>query len=390
MEYFTTGQFAKLANVSERTLRYYDKIGLLKPSKIKKNGYRNYSKDDLFRLQKIILLKKLGFPLEEITIMLVENDEGWVDTLRMQVNLVDQKIRYFSSLKETLKKAIEIVADEGMSLKKTVDLLNLLSSDEEIVEQYRNATNLRVRIQLHHLYSTNPVEWFSWLRQKIDFSKINRLLELGCGNGDLWIGNAVDLRNREIFLSDLSEGMLEDAKSRLSDEYSFMQMDAQNIPFKKDFFDAVVANHLLFYLSDLPLDLSEITRVLKKSGVFYASTYGKSHMKEINELAQEFDSRIRLSTTFLPEQFGKENGKEILSRYFDDVERFDYTDTLVIDQAKPVVDYIVSCHGNQNEILSGRLHEFYEFVRTKIENQGSITATKEACLFIAQNKKSIK
>ncbi|WP_289197536.1 MerR family transcriptional regulator, partial [uncultured Dubosiella sp.] len=96
MEYFTTGQFAKLANVSERTLRYYDKIGLLKPSKIKKNGYRNYSKDDLFRLQKIILLKKLGFPLEEITIMLVENDEGWVDTLRMQVNLVDQKIRYFS------------------------------------------------------------------------------------------------------------------------------------------------------------------------------------------------------------------------------------------------------------------------------------------------------
>ncbi len=174
MEYFTTGQFAKLANVSERTLRYYDKIGLLKPSKIKKNGYRNYSKDDLFRLQKIILLKKLGFPLEEITIMLVENDEGWVDTLRMQVNLVDQKIRYFSSLKETLKKAIEIVADEGMSLKKTVDLLNLLSSDEEIVEQYRNATNLRVRIQLHHLYSTNPVEWFSWLRQKIDFSKINR------------------------------------------------------------------------------------------------------------------------------------------------------------------------------------------------------------------------
>ncbi|WP_290172523.1 class I SAM-dependent methyltransferase, partial [uncultured Dubosiella sp.] len=92
------------------------------------------------------------------------------------------------------------------------------------MEQYRNATNLRVRIQLHHLYSTNPVEWFSWLRQKIDFSKINRLLELGCGNGDLWIGNAVDLRNREIFLSDLSEGMLEDAKSRLSDEYSFMQM----------------------------------------------------------------------------------------------------------------------------------------------------------------------
>ena len=386
MEYYTTGKFAKLANVSERTLRYYDKIGLLKPSKTESNGYRKYVKEDLRKLQKIILLKKLGFPLEEITIMLLESDTSWIESLKMQISLVDQKIRYFASLKDTMKKMISIVSEDEMSLENTVRLLDLLSEDEEIVEQYHNATNLRVRIQLHHLYSTNPVEWFSWLRGQIDFSRINRLLELGCGNGDLWVGNTIDLRNREFFLSDLSEGMLEDAKLRLNDDFSFMQIDAQNIPFKRDFFDAVIANHLLFYLPELDQGLEEIIRVLKPHGILYASTYSTNHMKEITELAQEFDPRITLSQTSLPSIFGKENGEEILSHYFQNVERRDYADTLVIDQAKPIVDYIVSCHGNQNEILSGRIEEFYSFIKKKIDDQGSITVTKEACLFIAQNK----
>lgn len=386
MEYYTTGKFAKLANVSERTLRYYDKIGLLKPSKMESNGYRKYAKEDLRKLQKIILLKKLGFPLEEITIMLLESDTSWIESLKMQISLVDQKIRYFASLKDTMKKMISIVSEDEMSLENTVRLLDLLSEDEEIVEQYHNATNLRVRIQLHHLYSTNPVEWFSWLRGQIDFSRINRLLELGCGNGDLWVGNTIDLRNREFFLSDLSEGMLEDAKLRLNDDFSFMQIDAQNIPFKRDFFDAVIANHLLFYLPELDQGLEEIIRVLKPQGILYASTYSTNHMKEITELAQEFDPRITLSQTSLPSIFGKENGEEILSHYFQNVERRDYADTLVIDQAKPIVDYIVSCHGNQNEILSGRIEEFYSFIKKKIDDQGSITVTKEACLFIATNK----
>lgn len=386
MEYYTTGKFAKLANVSERTLRYYDKIGLLKPSKTESNGYRKYAKEDLRKLQKIILLKKLGFPLEEITIMLLESDTSWIESLKMQISLVDQKIRYFASLKDTMKKMISIVSEDEMSLENTVRLLDLLSEDEEIVEQYHNATNLRVRIQLHHLYSTNPVEWFSWLRGQIDFSRINRLLELGCGNGDLWVGNTIDLRNREFFLSDLSEGMLEDAKLRLNDDFSFMQIDAQNIPFKRDFFDAVIANHLLFYLPELDQGLEEIIRVLKPQGILYASTYSTNHMKEITELAQEFDPRITLSQTSLPSIFGKENGEEILSHYFQNVERRDYADTLVIDQAKPIVDYIVSCHGNQNEILSGRIEEFYSFIKKKIDDQGSITVTKDACLFIATNK----
>ncbi|WP_304585145.1 MerR family transcriptional regulator [Dubosiella newyorkensis] len=384
MKEFMIGQLADLGNVSHRTLRYYDKIGLLKPSQIASNGYRQYNEKDLVRLQKILLLKKLGFSLEEIEGMLLEKDPSWIDSLKEQIGLVDQKIQYFQLLKETIRKTIEIVDRNGMSVEKTVQLLEIISKDDQLVEQYKNSKNLHVRIRLHHLYSTNPIDWFSWLKEQIDFSKGYRVLELGVGNGDLWIEPKVDLRNREIFLSDISEGMLEDAKKRLSDDFSFMQIDAQNIPFKKDFFDIVIANHVLFYLNDLSKGLNEISRVLKKGGIFYASTYSKNHMKEITDLAKEFDSRIQLSQNVLPDVFGKENGESLLKSFFSEVERKDYNDTLVIDQAKPIVDYIISCHGNQNEILSGHVREFYQFVEDKIKAQGAITVTKEACLFIAK------
>ena len=52
-KYYTTGQFAKMAGVTLRTIRYYDKIGLLKPSHILDNGYRQYCNKDLITLQKI-------------------------------------------------------------------------------------------------------------------------------------------------------------------------------------------------------------------------------------------------------------------------------------------------------------------------------------------------
>lgn len=53
-KYYRTGEFAKMANLSIRTIRYYDQIGLLKPSQIADNGYRLYTDKDFIKLQKII------------------------------------------------------------------------------------------------------------------------------------------------------------------------------------------------------------------------------------------------------------------------------------------------------------------------------------------------
>ena len=63
---YHTGAFAQKAAVTERTLRYYDKAGLLSPTEYTEAGYRLYSETDLLRLQQILALKFLGFSLDEI------------------------------------------------------------------------------------------------------------------------------------------------------------------------------------------------------------------------------------------------------------------------------------------------------------------------------------
>ncbi len=378
MNYYKTGQFAKLANVSERTIRYYDKIGLLKPSFVMENGYRQYSDLDLLKLQKILSLKHLGFSIEEIFPMVMDNTD-LKESFDLQIDLIEDKMSHLQSLKDALKRASQT---PDLSWNMILSLVQLSNEETNIIEQYKNAKNLNDRISLHEKYSTNKQGWFNWLFEKIDFSKVNRLLELGCGNGKLWQENKIDLRNREIFLSDISDGMVDEVRNKLGSNFNCIVVNAEKIPFKDAYFDTIIANHVLFYLNDLNQGLKEIDRVLKPNGVFYCSTYGKEHMKEITELVQNFDSRINLSNHSLYNIFGLENGEEILKHYFSNVQRLEYPDSLEITESKPLIDYIMSCHGNQNEILAPRLAEFKEYIESILNKNDKIVVTKQAGLFI--------
>lgn len=381
MKLYKTGQFARLANVSERTIRYYDKIGLLKPSFVMENGYRQYSDLDLLKLQKILSLKHLGFSIEEIFPMVMDNT-NLKESFELQIDLIEDKISHLQSLKDALKRASQ---SSDLSWNMILSLVQLSNEETNIIEQYKNAKNLNDRISLHEKYSTNSQGWFNWLFEKIDFSKVNRLLELGCGNGKLWQENNIDLRNREIFLSDISEGMVEEVRNKLGSDFNCIVADAEKIPFKDAYFDSIIANHVLFYLNDLNQGLKEIRRVLKSNGVLYCSTYGSKHMKEITDIVQSFDSRINLSNHSLYGVFGLENGESILKEYFSSVQRMDYQDSLEITESKPLIDYIMSCHGNQNEILGPKLNEFKEYIEELLVNNGKIIVTKQAGLFICEN-----
>lgn len=383
-KYYKTGEFAKLANVTERTLRYYDKIGLLKPSSILSNGYRQYTDSDLLKLQKILSLKHLGFSIEEIFPIVLE-DQNLKESFKMQIDLIDSRIKHMTAIKDSMESIISTINDKNIDWTKIISLIKMSNDDSNIIEHYKNAKNLNVRISLHDKYSQNKQGWFPWLFEQIDFSHINKLLEVGCGNGKLWKNNKINLRNREIFLSDSSQGMVDEVRKTLGNDFNCMVFDCEKIPFKDNYFDAVIANHVLFYVYDINKALEEIRRVLNLLGVFYCSTYGSNHMKEINDIVQKFDSRIILSQTKLYDVFGLENGLDILRPYFKNIKMKRYDDCLVVDKSKPIIDYIMSCHGNQNEIIGPNLNKFREFVDSIIQEKGYIRITKDAGIFVCNN-----
>ncbi|MEZ4608117.1 MAG: class I SAM-dependent methyltransferase [Deinococcales bacterium] len=68
----------------------------------------------------------------------------------------------------------------------------------------------------------------------------------------------------------------------------FLQIDAEEIPFADNSFDAVIANHMLYHVADRPKALGEIARVLKANGKLYATTVGERHMGELTVLVNAF------------------------------------------------------------------------------------------------------
>lgn len=389
--YYTSGQFARKANVSIRTIRYYDKQGLLKPAALSEAGYRLYTDSDFAKLQKILTLKYLGFSLDEIrSITINDDDNNYVkESLKLQLGLIGKRIEHLKLVEKTLRETLGLVKDkEDVDWNKILHLIHITNMEKCLVEQYKNGANLNIRIGLHKKYTKNPETWFSWLYDLRRPEEGEEILELGCGNGELWRENREKIpKTARILLSDASEGMLRDAKENLSQvpgSFAFEVIDCLKIPKEAESFDCIWANHVLFYLKDLDQALFETGRVLKPEGVFLCSTYGKGHMKEISQLVKEFDSRIRLSQVELYDVFGLENGEEILKRHFRTVEKRVYPDHLEVTDAGALMEYILSCHGNQQEYLSDRYGEFREFLEKKMEKRGFITITKEAGAFICR------
>ncbi|MHB1293501.1 MAG: MerR family transcriptional regulator [Anaerolineae bacterium] len=89
---YTVQAFARLADVSVRTLHHYDRLGLLRPARRPDNGYRRYRRHDLLRLQQIITLKYLGFSLQEISGFLEGRGYDVVRSLQAQKEAIDARI----------------------------------------------------------------------------------------------------------------------------------------------------------------------------------------------------------------------------------------------------------------------------------------------------------
>ena len=94
----TVHEVSKLAGVSIRTLQYYDKIGLLRPTEYTDAGYRLYDDAALERLQHILLFRELEFPLEDIKAILNSSDFDRGKALEQQIELLKLKKEHIENL----------------------------------------------------------------------------------------------------------------------------------------------------------------------------------------------------------------------------------------------------------------------------------------------------
>ena len=387
--YYSSGEFARMAHVTLRTIRYYDKQNILKPSYVTESGARFYTDADFARLSQILLLKYLGFSLDDIREMTIDDSDYHFmeNSLNIQLKLVRDRIEQMQLVEKAIQDTTDAIRSRhAIDWNQMLNLIHLTGMEKSMKNQYQNASNISSRINLHSLYSQNKQGWFPWIFQQCHIKPRLRILELGCGDGTLWTENlSLIPEDISITLSDISSGMLRDARRAIGSSdtrFAFRAFDCKKIPYKDESFDLVIANHVLFYCDDIPAVLKEVCRVLSPGGHFLCSAYGKTHMQEVSQLVEDFDERIVLSADKLYERFGRENGQKILEPFFPDAKWHSYEDFLLVQDAEPLISYVLSCHGNQNQYILDHYKEFRAFATKKTAKGFRIT--KNAGVFLCE------
>jgi DNA-binding transcriptional MerR regulator len=103
---YTVKQVAKLSRVSDRTLRFYDQIGLLKPAYYGENGYRYYEKEQLLGLQQILFYRELGFELSKIQKVMGDPKFDKVAALKSHREQLAREIERTKALIMTIDKTL--------------------------------------------------------------------------------------------------------------------------------------------------------------------------------------------------------------------------------------------------------------------------------------------
>jgi len=250
-------------------------------------------------------------------------------------------------------------------------------------EQYKDASNLSARAALHRLFSVNSHPWHRWVFDAFELPESCHILEIGCGTGHLWLEN----RDRippgwTVVLSDLSSGMVHEARSSLGREhrrFRYRVTDGETLPFPNESFDAVVANHMLYHVPDRERVLHEITRVLRPAGQLYAATNGHGHLQQLWDLVGRFYPDMSMEES--AREFGLENGKAQLLPHFPHVTVHRREDGLKVTETEPLIRYVLSCISEDDP--SPRVEALRGAVREEIAAQGAVYIQKDSGLFRA-------
>lgn len=193
---YSSGEFAHKAHIIKKTLRYYDEHNIFKPSYVTDKGARYYNDNDFAKLQQIQFFKYLGFSLDDIKEMTLRevDSKTILDSFHMQMGLIEERM------------------------------------EQKLKKQYKDASNISARINLHRDYSLKPVSWFEQIFNQCAFESGYSVLELGCGDASLWSRNVERIpANMDILLTDISYGMIRDAARNLSDNGSQFRYEVHRV-----------------------------------------------------------------------------------------------------------------------------------------------------------------
>ncbi|TCZ78207.1 MerR family transcriptional regulator [Paenibacillus albiflavus] len=164
-------EVAKQTKITVRTLRYYDRIGLLTASSKTEGGHRLYTEEDLKKLQQILFLKGMGYELKDIEDMLSDPKWNWSNSLKSQLVYIIEEQERLKSIESSLREVINGIAVEGGDNHLAIQKLIRLSTNKTRLQTFKesmfNDKELELWTRLPKMSGEDPdsLEWIALIGQ---------------------------------------------------------------------------------------------------------------------------------------------------------------------------------------------------------------------------------
>ncbi len=250
---------------------------------------------------------------------------------------------------------------------------------------YAGPDKLEARRAIYDYQDPRP-DFHAWTLDQITWPDRGVVLDLGCGPGT----HLARLRARRPSLAligaDLSEGMLSTARQAGPSVHP-VASDATALALRGGSVQVVMANHMLYHVTDLARTLAEVRRVLVPGGTFLAVTNALDHFVEFDRLLGEAAGRpdfVRPSTRFSIERSGED-----LRRAFDQVEVREHRGQLVVPDREPLIRFAASMRdlafvGTDDAAWATTMARFDELVTDRLARDGAIRITGHAGAFVCR------
>ncbi|HUS62673.1 MAG TPA: methyltransferase domain-containing protein, partial [Acidimicrobiales bacterium] len=185
--------------------------------------------------------------------------------------------------------------------------------------QYATDANLAARQRLWSSGRQPPFDMFGWV---LDLAGLQggageRILDVGCGNGNYEKALATRGHSGPVVAMDLSLGMLATISSPTR-----LRADAQSLPLRTGCVDVVLAPHMLDHVPDIGRAATEMRRVLRPGGTCVAVTNGDGNLREVRHLVEQSIGGGWTMKRF-SDVFSLENGASQLAVAFDNIVKVD-------------------------------------------------------------------
>lgn len=224
---YSIGEFAKLTGITERTLRHYDQIGLLKPSEYTEYGHRKYNNQSIAQLQKILVLKFLDLPLAEISEHLKQPEQDFSKTLVTQANALEEKRQQIDTVLQAIARVQRTVSGlEAVDHDSLLVLIHALKN-EETRNRWINehaTDSVHNRIHSHTAQLELEKEMIAWT------SKMKRFIQEGKTPNDPEVLKHADAMVQS--MKPLVEPLLDDEakKQLMNNDGSFVEPNPYLFP----------------------------------------------------------------------------------------------------------------------------------------------------------------